>query len=939
MANTIKLKRSGVPGKVPAAGDLAVGEMAVNTADGTLYTKHTDGLVKKITGTQFVVSATPPIGAKLGEFWYSSVFDILYVYVSNGQTAFYLDISSTNTGYTGSQGLIGYTGSQGITGATGATGATGVFGYTGSQGEVGLSGSTYAILDIATGSSTVLVNGARSTPSAKSFSTSDDIPGNAPIVVFDQGTGTRSISTTYRMYLYGIDNAMFYVYQNHIQPPEENLLVQYSKDGTTWITMYTVPYAGVADDTWIKKTFSIPADAKYAGGVYLRVAQNSSDGTGADIWAFTAIQADVTGEVGATGATGPAGATGATGASGFQGGAGYTGSAGTDGLQGDVGATGPQGNTGATGATGPGGSSGINGYTGSQGATGAQGTGLTILGSVADVASLPSTGNTLNAAYIAEADGDLYVWNGSSWTNVGQIVGPTGPQGAQGAMGYTGSHGATGLQGDVGATGVQGNTGATGATGPQGASGTAGASGAVGYTGSQGAAGYTGSAGTFAGSTSSVVLLTNPTSSTSTTSGAVQVTGGLSVQGNVFAGSVYTNGLFYANGVPYIGNIVGSSNILHVAKNGNNSNDGTINAPFLTIKAALLAAVSGQTVNIAPGIYTEDNPLTVPAGVSLKGDDLRSVTVIPQTPALDLFYLKNATYVWGLTIKDYAANGFAYDPATTTQNVFVSPYVQNVTSSTTASTATAVKIDGSLVSAISTKAMILGFFTIINRGGKGVHLINQAYSQAVNIYTIATDIGILAESGSFITLNGSDNSIGNYGLKAVGKGPESLSGTTFGTSVAGVFQIRGLSAQPKVNQAMTIDGDSNYYGIDTVSQIDGLTWQVTVQEVYTDTLAAGATVRFYQRSAIIASAHTFEYVGAGTNPATALPQYGGIPIEANEVTQSDGGRVTFTSTDHKGNFKIGANLVINQATGIINGDSFNRSMFALMTPYILALEG
>lgn len=443
-----------------------------------------------------------------------------------------------------------------------------------------------------------------------------------------------------------------------------------------------------------------------------------------------------------------------------------------------------------------------------------------------------------------------------------------------------------------------------------------------------------------AGNTTSQSLrFTDTTPSTSTTTGALVVTGGLGVSGNIVTTAVYTDGLFYANGTPFVAQINGLQKMLYVAKNGVDTNDGTLNAPFLTIKAALAAATTGSTVFVAPGAYVENNPVTIPAGVSLKGDDLRSVSVAPQNSLLDLFYVRNSTYVWGLTIRDYAANGFAYDPATTTQNVFVSPYIQNVTSSTTASTATAVKIDGNLVSSISTKAMILGFFTIINRGGKGVHLVNQAYSQAVNIYTIATDVGILAESGSFITLNGSDSSIGNYGLKAIGKGPEALSGTTFGTSVAGVFQIRGLAAQPKVNQAMTIDGDSNYYGIDTVVQIDSLTWQVTVQEVYTGTLAEGSTVRFYQRSAIIASAHTFEYVGAGTNPATALPQYGGIPIEANEVVQADGGRVTFTSTDHKGNFKIGANLVINQATGIINGDSFNRSMFALMTPYILALEG
>jgi hypothetical protein len=98
-------------------------------------------------------------------------------------------------------------------------------------------------------------------------------------------------------------------------------------------------------------------------------------------------------------------------------------------------------------------------------------------------------------------------------------------------------------------------------------------------------------------------------------------------------------------------------------------------------------------------------------------------------------------------------------------------------------------------------------------------------------------------------------------------------------------------------------------------------------------------VTFNTRSSIIASAHTFEYVGAGTNPATALPQYGGLPIEANEVLQIDGGVVTFTSTDQKGNFKVGSQFIVNQATAQITGDAFYKSLFAQMTPYILALSG
>ena len=43
MANTIKIKRSAVSGKVPTTAQLELGELAVNTHDGKLYTKKDDG--------------------------------------------------------------------------------------------------------------------------------------------------------------------------------------------------------------------------------------------------------------------------------------------------------------------------------------------------------------------------------------------------------------------------------------------------------------------------------------------------------------------------------------------------------------------------------------------------------------------------------------------------------------------------------------------------------------------------------------------------------------------------------------------------------------------------------------------------------------------------------------------------------------------------------
>jgi hypothetical protein len=444
--------------------------------------------------------------------------------------------------------------------------------------------------------------------------------------------------------------------------------------------------------------------------------------------------------------------------------------------------------------------------------------------------------------------------------------------------------------------------------------------------------------GIFVGTTTNIA---NGTSNVNIATANGNVTVGVSGVGNV--------GVFSPMGLSVYGNIMGpvpaSSKVFYVAKNGNDSADGGMNTPFLTIKQAMTAAAAaggGVSVHVAPGVYTEANPITIPPNTALMGDNLRNVTVIPQTPAGDLFYVTSGCYVWGVTIKGYRANGFSYNPATPTQNVFVSPYIQNLTSSAgnaTAPAGTAVYIDGNAVSSISTKAMIVGFFTIINQGGKGIHILNSGYSQLVNIYTIACDVGIKVESGGFCTLNGSDCSIGNYGLVADGVGPLQTSAVTTGYSTGGLFNlINETNGQPHVNTVMLIAGDPEYYTIDTIVPTGPTTSTVLVQQTYTGNLAPGATVSFYTRSSIIASAHTFEYVGAGTNPATALPQYGGIPIEANEVIATGGGVVTFTSTDQKGNFKVGLGFVINQATGTITGDDFYKSLYAQMTPYILALS-
>jgi len=68
-----------------------------------------------------------------------------------------------------------------------------------------------------------------------------------------------------------------------------------------------------------------------------------------------------------------------------------------------------------------------------------------------------------------------------------------------------------------------------------------------------------------------------------------------------------------------------SANVLYVGKNGNDAYDGSIASPFLTVGAAIAAAVSGTSVYIGPGTYNEN--LALVAGVSLQGQQARSCII------------------------------------------------------------------------------------------------------------------------------------------------------------------------------------------------------------------------------------------------------------------------------------------------------------------------
>ena len=71
----------------------------------------------------------------------------------------------------------------------------------------------------------------------------------------------------------------------------------------------------------------------------------------------------------------------------------------------------------------------------------------------------------------------------------------------------------------------------------------------------------------------------------------------------------------------------------------------------------------------------------------------------------------------------------------------------------------------------------------------------------------------------------------------------------------------------------------------------------------------------------------------------AKPGLGGVTITANEITKLNGGQVVYTSTDQDGNFAIGDDVLINQATGTIEGRAFEQSLLNTVTPLIIALGG
>jgi len=169
------------------------------------------------------------------------------------------------------------------------------------------------------------------------------------------------------------------------------------------------------------------------------------------------------------------------------------------------------------------------------------------------------------------------------------------------------------------------------------------------------------------------------------------------------------------------------------------------------------------------------------------------------------------------------------------------------------------------------------------------------------------------------------------------------------TKVEMVSNGRGYTTVPTVTFASpnvgvnTATGTANlvptYYVIQSSTPVSSGICTITVTDNVPYAVGVGTTVPFFKQSRVLASGHSLEYIGSGTNIASSLPQNGGVPIQDNETDARNGGLVVFTSTDQSGNFRIGDGVVINQQTGTISGNFYSKSLFANVTPFILALGG
>jgi hypothetical protein len=388
-------------------------------------------------------------------------------------------------------------------------------------------------------------------------------------------------------------------------------------------------------------------------------------------------------------------------------------------------------------------------------------------------------------------------------------------------------------------------------------------------------------------------------------------------------------------------------------------------APLKTITAALAQAQSGDCISIGAGIYTEAAPMIVPRNVSLIGDDLRATEIRPTTGTAtnNLFLVDSGTRFFALTFARHQAGAFAVAFNPNANNTALgasgigayvqkSPYIQNCTSYTAqddsglagstsdGTTGGGMEVDGAKCATNSPiRSMVVDSYTQINLDGPGCLVKNDGYAQLVSFFGTFCSYHVKAETGGQVNLSNSTTDFGTQGLVADGRSATALFTGTGASALSGANQIDvtslsanrlGGSNRPAIGQVFDAGGATRTItGAVAIAGGYTVTFYPSLTSAY-----AGGSISFYQRSQITTGAHTMEYVGSGTN-YLALPWNGGIPIQANEIVETNGGRVFSSTTDHLGDFRVGDQFSVNGTTGevTINTSSFNISGLNQIGPF------
>ena len=253
-----------------------------------------------------------------------------------------------------------------------------------------------------------------------------------------------------------------------------------------------------------------------------------------------------------------------------------------------------------------------------------------------------------------------------------------------------------------------------------------------------------------------------------------------------------------------------------VSKSGDDTNSGLLEGDAkATVGAAASVAAEGDTIKIRPGRYVENNPIGLRTDVSVTGEDLRLVSIVPNYVHDDVFHVRRGCLIENLNFQGLNGTATGHDgggcvafpptvgdgtsartgylepgPATEgSSGRWRSPYVRNCTNFLTGSIG--MKINGDHAtsadpdSGSDLKSMVCDSFTQYNEAGIGVSLTNDSYAQLVSIFTINCDIAIYADTGGQCDLTNSNSSFGNFGLVAVGLGSTQYTGVTSNTNTSG----------------------------------------------------------------------------------------------------------------------------------------------------------